>query len=162
MKNVGVDNGEPRVIWLSGLHIPESYLTALVQTVCRRQAWPLDKSALFTSITTYLRPEDVPDRAHQGAFITGLFIEGAAWDSVDGCLVRQPARQLVQPLPIVKIIVIESHRLKTQNTFRTPVYVTADRRNAMGLGLVFEADLGTKEHQSHWVLQGVCITLNTD
>ncbi len=29
-----VDHGEPIVIWLSGLHIPESYLTALVQATC--------------------------------------------------------------------------------------------------------------------------------
>jgi len=32
----------------------------------------------------------------------------------------------------------------------------------MGVGLVFEADLGTPEHISHWVLQSVCLTLNTD
>ena len=32
----------------------------------------------------------------------------------------------------------------------------------MGVGLVFEADLATKEHISHWVLQGVCLLLNTD
>lgn len=32
----------------------------------------------------------------------------------------------------------------------------------MGVGLVFEADLGTSSHTSHWVLQGVCLTLNTD
>jgi dynein heavy chain len=32
----------------------------------------------------------------------------------------------------------------------------------MGVGLVFEADLGTSEHISHWVLQGVCLILNTD
>lgn len=49
-----------------------------------------------------------------------------------------------------------------QNTFRTPVYTTSDRRNAMGVGLVFEADLSTSEHISHWVLQGVCLLLNTD
>ena len=49
-----------------------------------------------------------------------------------------------------------------QNTFRTPVYTTSDRRNAMGVGLVFEADLATTEHDSHWVLQGVCLVLNTD
>lgn len=30
-----VTNGEPAVMWLSGIHIPESYLTALVQTTCR-------------------------------------------------------------------------------------------------------------------------------
>ena len=35
------------------------------------------------------------------------------------------------------------------------------RQNAMGVGQVFEADLATKEHQSHWVLQGVALCLNT-
>lgn len=39
---------EPKVMWLSGLHIPESYLTALVQTTCRRKKWALDKSTLYT------------------------------------------------------------------------------------------------------------------
>lgn len=42
------------------------------------------------------------------------------------------------------------------------MYTTSDRRNAMGVGLVFEADLTTEEHISHWVLQGVCLLLNTD
>lgn len=49
-----------------------------------------------------------------------------------------------------------------QNTFKTPVYITSDRRNALGTGLVFEADLATPKHISHWVLQGVCLVLNTD
>lgn len=49
-----------------------------------------------------------------------------------------------------------------QNTLRTPVYTTSLRRNAMGVGLVFEADLFTTMHLSHWVLQGVCLCLNTD
>lgn len=46
-----VNDGEPYVMWLSGLHIPESYLTALVQATCRRNQWPLDKSTLYTSVT---------------------------------------------------------------------------------------------------------------
>lgn len=36
------------------------------------------------------------------------------------------------------------------------------RRNAMGVGLVFEADLASQEHPSHWVLQGVALVQNTD
>lgn len=52
--------------------------------------------------------------------------------------------------------------LSLQKTFRTPVYTTSMRRNAMGVGLVFEADLFTTKHISHWVLQGVCLTLNSD
>ena len=57
---------------------------------------------------------------------------------------------------------MEASKLKLHNTFRAPVYVTQDRRNAMGVGLVFEADLATHEHTSHWVLQGVALTLNID
>ena len=48
---VQVSEGEPCVMWLSGLHIPESYLTALVQDTCRKNKWPLDKSTLYTSVT---------------------------------------------------------------------------------------------------------------
>ena len=40
----------PAAVWLSGLHIPESYLSALVQTTCRRKNWPLDKSTLYTQV----------------------------------------------------------------------------------------------------------------
>ncbi|XP_064612357.1 LOW QUALITY PROTEIN: dynein axonemal heavy chain 10-like [Liolophura sinensis] len=157
-----ISEGEPAVMWLSGLHIPESYLTALVQATCRKNGWPLDKSTLYTSVTQYATPDDVTERAHQGCFVHGLYLEGAAWDKQDMCLIRQKPKQLIQQLPVLKIIPIEAHRLKLQNTFRTPVYVTSQRRNAMGVGLVFEADLATTEHISHWVLQGVCLILNTD
>ncbi len=46
-----VNDGEPYVMWVSGLHIPQSYLTALVQATCRKNQWPLDKSTLYTSVT---------------------------------------------------------------------------------------------------------------
>lgn len=32
----------------------------------------------------------------------------------------------------------------------------------MGVGQVFEADLKTKRHVSHWILQGVAMMLNID
>ncbi|XP_051888343.1 dynein axonemal heavy chain 10 [Pristis pectinata] len=157
-----VDEGEPNVMWLSGLHIPESYLTALVQATCRKNGWPLDRSTLYTQVTKYPTADDVMERPGTGCFICGLYLEGAAWDVEESCLVRSKPKELVTDLPVLKVIPIESHRLKLQNTLRTPVYTTSMRRNAMGVGLVFEADLFTTRHISHWVLQGVCLTLNSD
>ncbi|XP_077015711.1 dynein axonemal heavy chain 10 isoform X3 [Tamandua tetradactyla] len=157
-----VTEGEPSVMWLSGLHIPESYLTALVQATCRRNGWPLDRSTLFTQVTKFQDADEVNERAGQGCFVSGLYLEGADWDIERGCLIKSKPKVLVVDLPILKIIPIEAHRLKLQNTFRTPVYTTSMRRNAMGIGLVFEADLFTTRHISHWVLQGVCLTLNSD
>ena len=66
-----VTEAEPSVMWLSGLHIPESYLTALVQATCRKNGWPLDKSTLYTNVTQYVAAEDVTERTSQGqSFVT--------------------------------------------------------------------------------------------
>ncbi|KAJ8266677.1 hypothetical protein GJAV_G00133350 [Gymnothorax javanicus] len=157
-----VEEGEPTVMWLSGLHIPESYLTALVQATCRKNGWPLDRSTLYTQVTQYRTADEVQEKPEQGCFVSGLYLEGADWDLENSCLVRSTPKVLVVELPVLRVIPIEAHRLKLQNTLRTPVYTTSMRRNAMGVGLVFEADLFTTEHISHWVLQGVCLCLNSD
>uniref|UniRef100_A0A3Q3B280 Dynein axonemal heavy chain 10 n=1 Tax=Kryptolebias marmoratus TaxID=37003 RepID=A0A3Q3B280_KRYMA len=156
-----VNQGEPKVMWLSGLHIPESYLTALVQAACRKNRWPLDLSTLYTEVTHYRSEDEITDRPKQ-CFVSGMHLEGADWDVEKGCLVRSKPKVLVVELPILKVIPIEARRLRLQKTLRTPVYTTSMRRNAMGVGLVFEADLFTTIDISHWVLQGVCLCLNTD
>ncbi|XP_058981464.1 dynein axonemal heavy chain 10-like [Musca domestica] len=155
-------SGEPLVMWLSGLHIPQSYLTALVQIACRKNGWPLDRSQMYTCVTKFVDPDDIEERPVTGCYISGLHIEGARWDMERMQLGRSLPKVLVEDLPILSVVPIESHRLKLQNTFRAPVYTTSLRRNAMGVGLVFEADLATTEDLSHWILQGVCLTLNRD
>eukprot|EP00741_Cyanophora_paradoxa_P015322 tig00000194_g14791.t1 len=157
-----VEEGEPNVMWLSGLHIPETYLAALVQTTCRAKGWALDKSTLYTTVTRYTDAEQVHKRPESGCYVAGLYLEGAGWDVEKACLVRQRPKVLVTELPIMQIIPVEASKLKLTNTLKAPVYVTQSRRNAMGVGLVFEADLSTSTHHSHWVLQGTCVVLNVD
>ncbi|XP_049877279.1 dynein axonemal heavy chain 10 [Pectinophora gossypiella] len=155
-------NEEPVVIWLSGLHIPESYLIAHIQMACRLYTWPLDRSTQFTKVTHYVHVDEIEERPTVGCYVRGLYLEGARWDIDDGCLRRSHPKVLVTELPIMYIIPIEFHKLKLQNTLPTPVYTTSQRRNAMGVGLVFQSNLFTTEHSSHWVLQGVCLIMNTD
>ena len=49
-----------------------------------------------------------------GCFVHGLYLEGAGWNRDELCLIRQRPKQLIQELPILKIIPIEAHRLKLQ------------------------------------------------
>lgn len=79
-----------------------------------------------------------------------------------GILVRQQPKELVVEMPIIQIIPAEANKLKIKNNLKTPVYVTQNRKNAMGVGQVFVADLKTTEHPSHWILQGVALVLNVD
>lgn len=157
-----IDNGEPKVIWLSGFHIPGSYLTALVQTTCRAKGWALDKSTMYTTVTKLRREGEVKKKLEHGCYITGLYLEGAKWNMQTDSLDYQDPKELVVDMPIIQIVPVEANKLKLRGTIKTPVYVTQARRNAMGVGMVFAADLKTNLHVSHWILQGVCLCLNTD
>jgi dynein heavy chain len=55
-------------------------------------------------------------------------------------------------VPLIQVIPVEANKLKLRGTIPTPVYITQLRRNAMGKGLVFNADLKTNKHVSHWIL----------
>nr|CAK6928266.1 unnamed protein product [Fasciola hepatica] len=163
-KWMATGKSEPAVMWLSGLHLPQSYLTALIQKACRKHGWALDKCALQTAVTE-IAPEEVHTvlmAPELGCHVSGLYLEGSAWSIENGCLVRQNPRMLMQEMPVVRLTPIERHRLKLTGTVPVPVYITSLRRNAMGEGFVTVLDLPTTEHPSHWILQGVAILLNTD
>ena len=90
-------------------------------------------------------------RPHRhGTYIKGLYLEGAAWDVEEQCLIRQPPKILVQELPIMMIIPVELNKLKLHGTIRVPLYITQQRRNAMGVGMMMEADLDV--HDSMFML----------
>ena len=44
--------GVPKVVWLSGLFNPQSFLTAVMQTTARRNDWPLDKTVILTEVSS--------------------------------------------------------------------------------------------------------------
>jgi dynein heavy chain len=147
-----VEVEEPKVIWLSGLHIPESYLTALVQTTCRAKVWALDKVTRYTVVTNERNPLNIKKRLEHGTYVQGLFLEGAKWNMDKDCLDYQDPKQLIVEMPLVRIIPVEANKLKLRGTIKTPVYVTPNRKDAMHRGQVFEADLKTDKHVSHGVL----------
>jgi dynein heavy chain len=78
--------GDPMVFWLSGLHVPQSLLSSLVQTTCRRRGWALDKSTLYTQVTKFTEIKQVKtpwstvrmlrvfiSRAHDGTSRTAVW-----------------------------------------------------------------------------------------
>jgi dynein heavy chain len=78
------------------------------------------------------------------------------------CLDYQKPKELVTEMPLLQVIPVEANKLKLRGTIKTPVYVTQARGNAMGVGRVFEADIKSQMHESHWILQGVAMVLNID
>lgn len=111
-----VDVEEPIVIWLSGLSIPESYGTALIQTTCRSKNWALDKSTMYTNVTKIYDAAEVTQRLEQGTYVQGIYIEGARWSVEKDCLDYQINKVLVEEMPLVQIIPVEANKLKLRGT----------------------------------------------
>ena len=76
--NEWIEVKDLKAIWISGLHNPQSYLTALIQITCRKKKWALDKSTLFTTVTD-MQNEDVKSAPEDGCYVYGMFLEGASW-----------------------------------------------------------------------------------
>lgn len=69
----------PSAVWLAGFFNPQSFLTAIMQSMARKNEWPLDKMALQCDMTKKNK-EDFSNPPREGAYIHGLFMEGARWD----------------------------------------------------------------------------------
>ena len=129
---------------------------------CRIKGWALDKSLIYTVVTQSRNPDNIKKKPEHGCYVQGIYLEGASWDIEKNHLIKQPPKELVYEMPIIQLIPAEANKLKLKDNLKTPVYMTQDRKNRMGTGQVFTADLRTEEHPSHWVLQGVACVLNVD
>jgi dynein heavy chain len=158
-----IEAGQPNVVWLSGLHFPQSFLSALLQTTCQKNGWALDETILHTEVTKVVEKNSQnTDTFDNGTYVEGLYLEGATWDVKNSKLTHQQNNDATTELPIIKIIPIQKKKVIAQKSLRTPVYLTKSRRSAKGEGLVFEAFLNTDIHHSFWILQGVAIIMNLD
>ncbi len=73
----------PNAVWLGGFFNPQSFLTAIMQQMARKNEWPLDKMALQCDVTKKSK-EDMGGPPREGAYVHGLYMEGARWDLQTG------------------------------------------------------------------------------
>ena len=144
----------PAAVWLAGLFNPQSFLTAIMQQMARKNEWPLDKMALQCDVTKKSR-EDVGGAPREGSYTHGLYMEGARWDSQTGMIQEARLKELNPAMPVIFIKAIPVDRMDTRNIYPCPVYKTKTR----GPTFVWTFNLKSKEKAAKWVLGGVALLL---
>ncbi|XP_078257485.1 dynein axonemal heavy chain 17-like [Rhinoraja longicauda] len=144
----------PNAVWLGGLFNPQSFLTAIMQSMARKNEWPLDKMCLAVEVTKKNK-EDMTSAPREGSFIHGLYMEGARWDKNGGVLTDARLKELMPPMPVAFIKAIPVDRQETKNIYECPVYKTRTR----GPTYVWTFNLKTKEKRAKWILAGVAVLL---
>lgn len=144
----------PAVVWLSGLFNPQSFLTAIMQTMARKNKWPLDRMCLTVDVTKKTK-EDYGHPPREGAYLHGLHLEGARWDTQAGALADARLKELTSTMPVIFAKAIPSEREDTKQTYECPVYKT----RARGATYVWTFRLRSRERAAKWVLAGVALLL---
>ena len=148
------DFNMPACIWLAGFFNPQSFLTAIMQSMARKNEWPLDKMCLQCDVSKKNR-EDFSSPPREGAYVHGLFMEGARWDVQSGLIQEAHLKDLTPPMPVIFIRAIPVDKQETRNIYECPVYKTRYR----GPTFVWTFNLKTKEKPSKWVIAGVALLL---
>lgn len=177
----------PYSLWLPGLFNPTAFLTAVMQVTARRNGYPLDNMTTETHVTTLVNPSACKAYPVDGAFVYGLFLEGARWATHNedgdalpvedlggtpcaGYLENSKLKELLPPMPIVYIKAVTvkpgwtpssvGYLRGDPSVYECPVYITTFR----GPTYVFLATLRTREGDDakKWVLAGVAIIMSED
>ena len=153
------DMSLPRVVWLGALFNPQSFLTAVMQTTARRNDWPLDKTKIVTDVTKK-HVEQIEGPPRDGAYVSGLTLEGARWDEKAGCLEDSRPKELYCKMPVVQVKAIQVDKAALGDIYSCPVYVTECRFRQE----VFTAQLKYKKSDGSlkYILAGVCMFLDCD
>ncbi|KAG7491786.1 hypothetical protein MATL_G00007500 [Megalops atlanticus] len=144
----------PSAVWLAGFFNPQSFLTAIMQSMARKNEWPLDKMCLQCDVTKKNR-EDFSSPPREGAYVHGLFMEGARWDAQAGIIADSRLKELTPSVPVIFIKAIPVDKQDSRNVYQCPVYKTRQR----GPTYVWTFNLKTKENPSKWTLAGVALLL---
>mmetsp|Transcript_25005 Transcript_25005/g.85566 ORF Transcript_25005/g.85566 Transcript_25005/m.85566 type:complete len:4525 (+) Transcript_25005:136-13710(+) len=145
----------PKVVWISGLFNPQSFLTAVMQTTARRNEWALDKTVTLTDVTKKSL-DQVEGPSREGAFIHGLTLEGARWDDKASVLEDCRPKEMFCPLPVILIKAVTADKAESKDAYMTPVYKTERRFREE----VFTAQLKSKHGTIRWTLTGCCCFLD--
>ena len=155
LENWTSDFQMPAAIWLAGFFNPQSFLTAIMQSMARKNEWPLDKMCLQCDVTKKSR-EDFSSPPREGAYVHGLFMEGARWDVQTGTIQEARLKELSPPVPVIFIRAIPVDKQDIRNMYECPVYKTRER----GPTFVWTFNLKTKEKPAKWVIAGVALLLS--
>jgi len=146
----------PKVVDLSRLFNPQSFLTAIKQICCQQQGLELDRLQVFTEVQKK-EAKDVEAHSREGAFVTGMFLEGARWDTTSMSLEDSKPKEMFTKMPVINCKAAMAQDKSDKNTYICPTYCVPTRRPYF----VFSAQLRTKtSHPDKWTLAGVAMILD--
>ncbi|KAK2964418.1 putative Dynein axonemal heavy chain 6 [Blattamonas nauphoetae] len=154
-------NGAPSVFWLPGFFFQQGFLTAVLQTYARKYKYPIDSLRFKYSVMAERTAEDIHSPPSDGVYVSGLFIEGARWNSETMKLDEGRKGERDTPMPIIHFLPQQNY-VPDPSLYNAPLYKTTTRYGVLSTtghstNFITPLALPTDENPQHWVLRGVAL-----
>jgi dynein heavy chain len=153
----------PKVFWLSGFTYPVGFLTALLQLSARRNGVSIE-SLTYDFVVMGANEQAINQRPKEGAYVKGLYLEGARWDAENGHLAEPLPMELYCAMPIIHFKPVELRKRANKNVYPCPLYIFPVRNGTPERpSFLLEVDLKTGLRDSQfWTKRGVALLLALD
>ena len=156
------EKGPPKVFWLAGFTYPNGFLTALMQTEARAVNVSID-SLMWDFPIVNVEEKDVAAPPKEGAYVRGLYLEGAGWNYDASNLCEPEPMELVYNMPMLHFKPVEAKKSKAKGMYACPLYLYPLRtgsRERPSFMLYIDIKSGAVEPEL-WIKRGTALLLAT-
>jgi len=175
----------PSVYWVSGFFFTQAFITGTLQNFARKYQIPIDQAGFDFAVLT---PEEVEaadtTKPEDGAYLRGLFLEGAGWSAEAHVVAESRPRELYVKMPYIHLLPKQLKDIEAvegvpehytgrldgrAHVYMCPVYKTSLRQGTLSTTghstnfvMYIRLPIAAEHQQKHWIKRGVAMLTQLD